>query len=84
MDDDARLVACFKQIFPALTEPEIRAASMRRLGTWDSAALLMLLARVEKEFRVRFSDTQLNAFTSFSAVLDLLRAMRPTEPTHVD
>lgn len=79
MTDDERLVGCFRQIFPTLSDAEIRDASMRRLGTWDSAALLMLLARVEREFQVRFSQDQINTFTSFTSVLDLVRTASSRE-----
>jgi acyl carrier protein len=80
MTDDDRLVTCFKHVFPKLLEADVRAASMRRLGTWDSAALLQLLYRVEREFHVRFTPDQVNACTSFEGMLAVLRSMM-TEAT---
>ena len=73
MNDEERLIACFRFVFPKLTDAEIRGASMRTLGGWDSAALLMLLSRVEREFRVRFDQAHIDAFTSFGSVLHRLR-----------
>lgn len=67
-------MACFEHVFPSLSPAEIRAAEMKRLGMWDSAALLRLLARIEREFRIRFEPDQINLLTSFDATLDLVRA----------
>ena len=70
--EEQRLIACFKRVFPQLGEDEIRAASIRGLGAWDSAALLQLIATVEKTFDVRFSPQHLETFTSFSDIRILL------------
>lgn len=81
MNEERRLVGCFKQVFPQLPEAEIRESTMKRLGAWDSAALLTLLARVEKEFSVRFDLEQVNTFTSFAAILNAVQPMQSQTPS---
>jgi acyl carrier protein len=76
---EVRLIECFRHVFPTLTDAEIRGASMRHLGAWDSAALLMLLFRVETAFGLRFTRDQVNTCTSFAAMLALLNTMDHTE-----
>jgi acyl carrier protein len=83
MIEEQQLVDCFRHVFPVLTDPEIREASMRRLGAWDSAALLMLLARVERAFGIRFLDEEINVCTSFEAMLALVRTKRQPEASRV-
>lgn len=73
--DDHKLIACFQRVFPQLAEDEIREATMRQLGAWDSSALLRLIAGVEKTFAVRFTPQQLETFISFEEVRQLLTRM---------
>jgi acyl carrier protein len=78
-DDETRLIGCFRQVFPRLRDDEIRAASMKRLGAWDSAALLRLLASVERAFDVRLEQAHVNRMISFSDILSVLRSW-PRQP----
>lgn len=78
--DEQRLIGCFRRVFPTLSESVIPDANMRNVGAWDSAALLRLIAEVEKQFDVRFSAQQLNQFASFTSILELLRSVRRTPP----
>jgi acyl carrier protein len=75
VSDEDRLVACFSHVFPTLDHTQIRAADMKRLGTWDSHALLRLLARIEREFKITFDSNHINRLTSFDAVLDVVRTI---------
>ena len=55
-----------------MPDAEIERADMRRLGRWDSLALLTLLARIEKEFGLALSAEQFNQFTSYATIRELL------------
>lgn len=79
MNDRARLMVCFKRVFPDLSEPDILRATMKTVAAWDSTALLMLLAAVEKEFKLRLNTEEVNHFTSFTSILILLRSITPKE-----
>jgi surfactin synthase thioesterase subunit/acyl carrier protein len=81
MSHEARLLNCFRRVFPALSDDGIRQASMRRLAAWDSAALLGLIARVEGEFDVRFDNDQVNTLTSFDAILTVLQTITSGPPS---
>jgi acyl carrier protein len=72
MSNEERLIACFQAVFPALAVADIRDADMRRLASWDSAALLKLLADVERAFGTKFALDDINTFTSFASILDVL------------
>jgi acyl carrier protein len=74
MNEDQRLVECFKRVFPELPDHVIRDADMKRLGAWDSARLLALIVVVEKEFTRRFDVETINRFTSFAAILSAVRS----------
>lgn len=76
--DEQRLIGCFQKVFPTLSESVICGASMRNVGAWDSAALLMLIAEVETQFDRRFTTEQMNQFASFTSILELLRSLRRT------
>lgn len=82
-DRQARLIACFRRVFPTLPEATLKAASMKTIGTWDSAALLLLLATVEKEFHVQLDPMQVNQFTSFTSILALLDSLDTRESRDV-
>ena len=76
-DLEQRLLRCFRGVFPTLSDDEIRAADMRRLGRWDSATLLLLLARIEREFGVDVDCGQLGRATSFGLILERLQGATP-------
>jgi acyl carrier protein len=83
-DCDALLVQCFRQVFPALPDSDIRAASMKRLAAWDSAALLLLLSRIEQAFSIRFQPQDVNACVSFADTLRTVTRLASTPTDTVD
>jgi len=76
-DCEARLLRCFRDVFPTLSDDEMRAAEMRRLGRWDSAALLLLLARIEREFGVDVDRARLGREASFRSIVERLQGSIP-------
>jgi len=81
MDHRDRLISCFRKVFPGLSNSAIVSANMRNVGAWDSAALLFLMAAVEREFRITFNADQVNRFTSFAAILEMLQDTSRPEAT---
>ncbi|HXT68212.1 MAG TPA: phosphopantetheine-binding protein [Vicinamibacterales bacterium] len=77
---DERLTSCFRVVFPDLSDEQIRTAHMRRLGKWDSSALLRLIALVERAYGVRFTLQQLATLNSFEEFHRLLGSIAPESP----
>ena len=69
------MLRCFRPVFPRLTDAELATASMARLRQWDSAATLMLLVRVEREFQIRIEIEQAARFNSFRSVVRLVQSL---------
>ncbi len=62
-----RLDRCFASVFPDLDPGAIRAANTDDTPTWDSSAMLTLIAVVEEEFGTRFKDEVLVNLVSYQA-----------------
>jgi medium-chain acyl-[acyl-carrier-protein] hydrolase len=75
-DLEERLLCCFRGVFPMLSDDDIRVADMRRIGRWDSRALLLLLARIEREFALKIDHAHTRRLTSFQSILELLEGCR--------
>ena len=63
-----RLVRCFSSVFPALSEDQIRNASVDSVPGWHSLASVTLISVVQEEFGVQVGLTDLPNLVSFSAV----------------
>jgi len=63
-----RLVRCFSSVFPALSEDQIRNASVDSVPDWHSLASVTLISVVQEEFGVQVGLTDLPDLVSFSAV----------------
>lgn len=74
-DVRTRLIDCFREVFPSLTDDELAAAQYGELEAWDSLASLTLVAVVEEEFEIFLPDDLVAELTSFerirAAVVDL-------------
>jgi len=68
-DTQARLVRCFRAVFPDLPEGEIVKASAYRMGNWDSVVTVTLVAAVEEEFAMQFEADELEGLNSFERFL---------------
>jgi acyl carrier protein len=68
-----RLLSCFQQVFPNLTEMTVQSASEDTLVDWDSVHVISLVLAVEKEFNIHIKDSDLSGLTSFWAFEFLLR-----------
>ena len=73
MNEHARLVRCFGEVFPQLSEKEIVKASKASVGSWDSVATVTLVALVEEEFGIRVGSQEIEEVTSFDLILDHIR-----------
>ena len=69
-----RLIKCFQQVFPAMSAAEIPAATQENTSAWDSVAHITLLSLIGEEFGIDIDFEEFAEATSFSAVLDLVRA----------
>jgi acyl carrier protein len=65
---DARLIRCFSAVFPALSDDEIRAASIETASDWDSLVAIRLVAVLEEEFGVKIDLMDLAEMSSFSSI----------------
>jgi len=68
-----RLVRCFSSVFPALSEDQIRNASVDSVPDWHSLASVTLISVVQEEFGVQVGLTDLPDLVSFSAVQDYVQ-----------
>jgi acyl carrier protein len=67
-----RLTRCFSAVFPQLSPEAIHAASLETVPTWDSVAMVTLVALIEDEFGVSFELDEIELLTSYNAVLNAL------------
>jgi acyl carrier protein len=70
---EARLIDAFRAVFPALSDNEIREATLTSLESWDSIASITLLAVLEEEFGISVSPADLPQLVSFTSILVYLR-----------
>jgi acyl carrier protein len=64
-----RLTRCFAAVFPKLSPETIHAATLETLSTWDSVAMVTLVALIEDEFEVSFDLDEIGRLNSYNAVL---------------
>ena len=64
-----RLTRCFAAVFPKLSPETIHAATLETLSTWDSVAMVTLVALIEEEFEVSFDLNEIGRLNSYNAVL---------------
>ena len=68
-----RLARCFAAVFPTLTQAQIEAAEMSKLGLWDSVASVTLFATVEEEFAAEIALDDMKDLVSFQKLMDYLK-----------
>jgi acyl carrier protein len=74
MDDiEVRLMNCFSAVFPELTDEQILSATSTTVRSWDSVAVVTLVAVVEEEFGVSLEPDDLSRLSSFGGFLSSLR-----------
>ena len=71
-DTKARLVTCFKAVFPDLSAAQAETASASAMAAWDSVATVTLAAAVEEEFDLQLEPQDLEKMDSFASVLNLV------------
>ena len=71
-DVDARLLRCFRVVFPDLTEADLRAASQDSIEAWDSVATITLANVIEDEFHRPVDFERLDELTSFDRFREYL------------
>jgi acyl carrier protein len=76
---ESRLADCFLAVFPTLDPAQVRTASLDTVAEWDSLAGLTLAAVVEEAFAIEIDGGDLVNLTSYSAVLEYLRAREVPE-----
>jgi acyl carrier protein len=69
---EKRVIACFLNVFPSLSENEIQRASTASLAVWDSVAHVTLLSAIGEEFGRVFELEDFEELVSFSLILDYL------------
>jgi acyl carrier protein len=72
-DLEERVKACFRVVFPQLSEHEIRSASPASVGAWDSMATVMLVSAIDEEFGIELDLDRLNELDSFSNICACVR-----------
>lgn len=68
-DARSKLVECFREVFPELSEEQILAAEFSEMPAWDSLASFTLVAVVEDEFECTLPDELVAELTSFDRIL---------------
>jgi acyl carrier protein len=71
----ARLVSCFRVVFPSLPAEAIPSASQDSVEAWDSVAAITLISVIEDEFQVTVDLERWLELTSFAAFLAYLKAV---------
>lgn len=69
-----RLVGCLEQVFPELGRNAIPAATQDAVAGWDSIAHITLMSLIGEEFGVEIDFEEFEDATSFTAILDVVRA----------
>ncbi len=64
-----RLRACFRQVFPDLTDAETLQASAGGTQEWNSLAMVTLLSLIEEEFGVSLDLDDFDETMSFQGLL---------------
>ncbi|MGC4053301.1 MAG: acyl carrier protein [Paludibaculum sp.] len=69
-----RLVNCFGEVFTNLDRASIPNATHSNIAEWDSIAQVTLLSLIGEEFAIEIDFEDFEDATSFSAILELVRA----------
>jgi len=72
-EQQKRLASCFWAIFPELSSEEITQASSATVQSWDSVAVVTLLAVIEEEFGISIEEDDPAKFDSFQRILCYLQ-----------
>ena len=74
MDEQQRRLAnCFCAVFPELSSEEIMQANSTTVRSWDSVAVVTLLAVIEEEFGISIEEDDPAKFDSFQRILSYLQ-----------
>ncbi len=76
-DIEKRVILCFSNVFPGLSEDEIRRASTASLAAWDSVAHVTLLSSISEEFGHDFEMEDFEELVSFPLIVDRLENPTP-------
>lgn len=71
-DTEERLLRCFSSVFPDLSAPQIRGASVESVSAWDSLAAVTLISLLQEEFGVQVDLAEFPELTSFEKVRNYL------------
>jgi acyl carrier protein len=72
-EQEKRLAACFLAVFPEIAPEEIQQATSASVESWDSVAVVTLLAVVEEEFGISIDVEDPSRFDSFKNILGYLQ-----------
>jgi acyl carrier protein len=67
-----RVIGCFSNVFPDLSEGEIQQASTASLAAWDSLAQVTLLSSIAEEFGQPFELEDFEKLVSFPLIVEHL------------
>lgn len=73
----AKLVQCFRSVFPALSPAEIERATQASVREWDSVAAITLVNVIEEEVGITVDFDRLAELDSFDKILEYLREEVP-------
>jgi acyl carrier protein len=65
----ARLLKCFRIVFPQLSDGEAATVSQHAFPAWDSVAAITLVNVVEEEFEIEMDLDAIGDLDSFDKVL---------------
>jgi acyl carrier protein len=68
------LIDCFQTVFGSLPRERVAQATKDNVPEWDSVQMQTLIAVVEETFGYRVTPKDLELFTSFSGILELLQS----------
>ena len=71
----ARLVSCFRVVFPHLPAEAIPPARQDSIDAWDSVAAITLISVIEDEFQVTVDLERMLELNSFAAFLAYLKTV---------
>jgi acyl carrier protein len=75
-DMNARLVSCFRIVFPQLSAEAIPSARQDSVEAWDSVAAITLISVIEDEFQITVDLERMLELTSFAAFLAYLKGQK--------
>jgi acyl carrier protein len=68
----ARLVACFRAVFPRLAPEDAPTSTADTVPAWDSAHHFMLMQVIEETFGIRIPEEVVGEIDSFAGFEDYL------------